>query len=136
MAFLDPNTVIGILESKLGDLVFVRTRSGKVIVRHRPQRTSEFTAAELATQCRLARAAAYVKLVRAQPAVYTLYQQAAKLSGKRACDLAQKDFHQLGINLAGRVRAQALGQAGFDRAGARRFDKDDQLFCGHCAWLP
>ena len=44
MAMLDPNTVIGILQGKVGDLVFVRTKDGRVIVRHRPVRKAEFTA--------------------------------------------------------------------------------------------
>ena len=36
MAILDPNTLIGIIQGKIGDLVFVRTKDGKVIVRRRP----------------------------------------------------------------------------------------------------
>ena len=47
MAFLDPNTVIGILEGKLGDLVFVRAQNGKIIVRQRPEPCSEFTERQL-----------------------------------------------------------------------------------------
>ena len=43
MATLDPNTLIGILQGKLGNLVFVRTKEGKIIVRHRPVRDSDRT---------------------------------------------------------------------------------------------
>ena len=47
---------------------------------------------ELGNQSRFAQAAAYVKSVRQQPEIYAIYQAAAKLSGKRACDLAHADF--------------------------------------------
>jgi hypothetical protein len=36
MGKLDPNHLIGILQGKIGDLVFAEGRDGKVTVRHRP----------------------------------------------------------------------------------------------------
>jgi hypothetical protein len=42
MAKLDPNTVIGILQGKLGNLVFVRMKNGEVTVRQRPVRERTF----------------------------------------------------------------------------------------------
>jgi hypothetical protein len=93
MAMLDPNTVIGILQGKIGDLVFVRTKDGKVIVRHRPVRKAQFTAGELAGQSLLAQANVYVRRIRQEPDEYALYQRAATLNGKRACDLAKADFY-------------------------------------------
>ena len=92
MATLDPNTLIGILQGKLGNLVFVRTKEGKIIVRHRPVRDSDRTPGELANQSRLTLANRYVQGIRQQPDEYLPYQIAAKLKGKRACDLARADF--------------------------------------------
>jgi hypothetical protein len=92
MATLDPNTVIGLVHGKIGDLVFVQTRDGKIIVRHRPVREAEFTARELGNQSLFARAGEHVHKLRQEPERYAVYQQAAKLRGKRACDLANADF--------------------------------------------
>jgi hypothetical protein len=61
MGKLDPNTLIGIINGRIGDLVFARTSDGTVIVRPRPQRQARFTLAELANQSQFARASAYVK---------------------------------------------------------------------------
>jgi hypothetical protein len=93
MAMLDPNTVIGILQGKIGDLVFVRAKNGKVIVRHRPVRSGHSTAGELAGQGLLAQANVYVRRIRQEPDQYALYQRAGSLNGKRACDLAKADFY-------------------------------------------
>jgi len=38
MAQLDANTLIGILQGRLGDIVFAKTDCGRVMVRHRPLR--------------------------------------------------------------------------------------------------
>ena len=38
MAHLDANTLIGILQGRLGDIVFAKTDCGRVMVRHRPLR--------------------------------------------------------------------------------------------------
>ena len=92
MALLDPNTLIGIINGKLGNLVFARTKDGRIIVRHRPVRTAEATGPELANQSRFTQALAYVTRIRPQPAEYAVYQAAAKLKGNRACDLAHADF--------------------------------------------
>jgi hypothetical protein len=92
MGKLDPNSVIGILRGKIGDLVFAETTAGKVIVRHKPKREAPFRIGELANQSLFAQASAYVKRIRPQPDLYAPYQQAAKSSGKRACDLANADF--------------------------------------------
>jgi hypothetical protein len=93
MAMLDPNTVIGILQGKIGDLVFVRAKTGKVIVRHWPVRRTHSTAGELAGQSLLAQANVYVRRIRQEPDQYALYQRAGSLNGKRACDLAKADFY-------------------------------------------
>jgi hypothetical protein len=92
MGMLDPNTLIGIIEGKVGNLVFVRTKDGRVIVRGRPVRQTESTLAERAGQQRLVSANAYVRSIRQQPDQYAPYQEAAKASGKRACDLAKADY--------------------------------------------
>jgi hypothetical protein len=72
---------------------FVRTKNGKVIVRHRPVRRAHSTAGELAGQSLLAQANVYGRRIRQEPDQYALYQRAANLNGKRACDLAKADFY-------------------------------------------
>src|SRR5690349_17894447 len=92
MAILHPNTLIGSLQGTLGDLVLVRTRDGRIIVRHRPVGTDHSTPAEQKAQAALRRANAYVQQVKADPQAYARYQTAARLRGKRACDLARADY--------------------------------------------
>ena len=60
MGMLDPNTLIGILSGKLGDLVFSRLANGKVVVRRRPVRRAPPTASEIASIADFRRAQAYV----------------------------------------------------------------------------
>ena len=92
MATLKPNPILGTLRGKIGDLVFVPAADHTVVVKHLPVRKAEFTAGERRGQQRFAQAAAYVKQVRQQPDIYAFYQAAAKATGRRACDLAHKDF--------------------------------------------
>ena len=92
MAKLDPNTVIGMLQGKLGNLVFSRLRSGVIAVRRKPVRQTPATPNELANQSRFEAAARYVTCVRLDPIRYAPYQAAGKLLGRRACDLANADF--------------------------------------------
>lgn len=92
MGKLDPNTVVGVLRGKLGDLVFVPATDGTVIVRHRPSRETAFSPREKDNQRRFAEAAAYVRRSRQEPELYALYQAAARLQRKRACDLAHADY--------------------------------------------
>ena len=42
----DPNTIVGIINGRIGDPVLVRTEDGRAIVRHRPQREAAFNAIE------------------------------------------------------------------------------------------
>ena len=67
MAKLDPNTVVGILRGKLGNLVFVPAADGSVIVKHRPTRKAAFSSAQTANQGRFGRAAAYVNTPDSSP---------------------------------------------------------------------
>jgi hypothetical protein len=92
MAKLDPNTIIGILQGKLGNLVFSRLKNGQIVVRRRPVRSAECTAGERVTQDQFKGALAYVSRIRPEPALYAPYQAAAKAAGQRACDLANADF--------------------------------------------
>jgi hypothetical protein len=94
MSKLNPNTVIGIVQGKLGDLVFVRMKNGQVYVRHTPVREAPFTAGEEASKSDFGRAGAYVKAKRQDPEQYAPYQAAARVTGKRACDLANADFRR------------------------------------------
>jgi hypothetical protein len=92
MAKLDPNTIIGILRGKIADLVFVRNADGTVHTRHTPVREAAFTPGELITQSHFTQAVAYVRAVGHKPEEYAVYQTAAILRTKRACDLAHADF--------------------------------------------
>ena len=92
MAHLDANTLIGILQGRLGDIVFAKTKDGRVIVRHRPMRKAPFTPLEASNQSLFTRAARYVRSLRNDPEKYAEYQAAAKARGKRACELANADF--------------------------------------------
>jgi hypothetical protein len=92
MAKLNPNTLIGILRGKLGDLVFVPGKDGTVIVKHRPVRRAEFTPAQRANHSRFAQAVAYARLARQQPDLDAFYRALARDRGARPCDLAHADF--------------------------------------------
>jgi hypothetical protein len=92
MGLLQPNPAIGTLHGTVGDLVFVRTQDGRLLVRHRPPPRREFKPGELANQSRFTLASAYVKRVRGQPERYAAYEEAARFLRKRACDLANADF--------------------------------------------
>jgi hypothetical protein len=92
MGLLQPNPTIGTLHGTVGDLVFARTQDGQVQVRHRPVRRVDFKPGELANQSQFKLAAAYVKRVRAQPELYAVYEQAALIARKRACNLAHADL--------------------------------------------
>jgi len=77
MAKLDPNSLVGQLRGKVGDLVFVPATDGTVIVKHAPVRKADFTEGEARTQSDFLRALAYVKAARQQPDLYAQYQAAA-----------------------------------------------------------
>ena len=94
MGMLEPNTIIGIFNGKVGNLVLARMPDGRVIVRRRPVRHAGFTGPELVTQSGFRAAVAYVERIRRQPGEYGVYQAAAKRKGKRACDLANADFRR------------------------------------------
>ena len=72
--------------------MFARAKDGTISVRSRPVREAAFTAGELKSQSRLIKGNTYVQQVKAAPAAYTAYQAAARLRGRRACDLAKADF--------------------------------------------
>jgi hypothetical protein len=92
MARLDPNGLIGILHGRIGDLVLVRQSGGRIIVRARPDRTAAFTPSEKGNQSAFAKAAGYVRRIRQEPEQYAVYEEVARATGRRACDLAHADF--------------------------------------------
>ena len=92
MAILKPNPLIGALEGAVGDLVFAKTKDGRVRVQHRPIRKAPFRSGELLRQACIRGGNEYVARVRRQPDQYAVYQNAARITGKRACDLARSDF--------------------------------------------
>jgi hypothetical protein len=88
---LKPNPLIGLIEGAVGDLVFAHTKDGRIRVQHRPVRKAPFRAGELKRQASVAAANRYVTRVRQSPEEYAVYQNAARITGKRACDLARCD---------------------------------------------
>ena len=46
MALLDPNTLVGILHGKLGNLVVARMKDGRIVVRRPPVRKARCTEGE------------------------------------------------------------------------------------------
>ena len=92
MGMLTPNSLVGLLHGRFGDLVFVRGKDGRIWVRHRPRRQAAVTAGELKGQGLIAAANRYVRKIRQAPEQYAAYQRAARLAGKRECDLAKADF--------------------------------------------
>jgi hypothetical protein len=92
MGKVNPNNAVGIIEGRVGDLIFVKYADGRMIVRHRPVREAPFTAGEVASQSHFGKAVVYMKNLPAQPAQQAVYKQAARSSRKRACDLAVADF--------------------------------------------
>jgi hypothetical protein len=125
MATLTPNTLIGVIHGKIGNLVFVRRKNGKVFVRHRPVRRAPPSEAELVTRARLIEGNRYVQRTKQQADAYAPYQAAAKASGKRACDLARADFshppaiHDVDLSsytgkLGDTIRIEAVDDFGVD----------------------
>jgi hypothetical protein len=92
MGKVNPNNAVGIIEGRVGGLIFVRYADGRMIVRHRPVREAPFTAGEVASQRHFGKAVVYMKNLPAQPAQHAVYKQAARSNRKRACDLAMADF--------------------------------------------
>jgi hypothetical protein len=94
MANITPNPAAGQLSGTIGDLVFARLKNGKVIVRHRPVRTTEKQPGEIANQEEFVRAVAYAKAVwNSQPDLKAKYDAAARQQGRQGFHLAKADFH-------------------------------------------
>jgi hypothetical protein len=93
MAKIIPNPAAGELSGPIGDLVFVRYKPGKVIVRRRPVRASERTAPELANQQSFTASVAYAKNIWAtRPDLRAKYEAAAREQGRQGFHLAKADF--------------------------------------------
>src|SRR5437764_418619 len=93
MANLTPNPAAGQLSGTIGDLVFVRLKNGKIIVRRRPVRKTEKKLGEIANQQSFIRAVAYAKAVwNSQPELQAKYQAAAREQGRQGFHLAKADF--------------------------------------------
>src|SRR5579862_947953 len=92
MAHVIQNPVSGNIAGKIAGLVFVHHADGRTIVRRAPPIPTAFTTAQLKDQRRFAQAVAYFKRVRANPELYASYQQLARETHRRACDLAIADF--------------------------------------------
>ena len=61
MALLDPNTLVGILHGKLGNLVVARMKDGRIVVRRPPVRKARCTEGERVGQSRLAASNRYIQ---------------------------------------------------------------------------
>jgi hypothetical protein len=105
MAKLISNPAIGQLTGTMGDLVFARYKTGKIVVRHRPIRTGEKKPGEAANQQRFALAVVYAKGVWAtQPDLQAKYKAVARERGHEGFHLAKADFR-----LPPKVEEIALG---------------------------
>lgn len=93
MANITPNPAAGQLSGTVGDLVFVRQKNGKVIVRHRPERKTDKKPGEIANQQGFVRAVAYAKAVwNGAPELQAKYKTAARQQGRQGFHLAKSDF--------------------------------------------
>ncbi len=93
MANVIPNPTAGQFSGTLGDLVFARSKNGKVIVRHRPVRKVPKKPGEAANQEGFIRAVAYAKEVwNSQPELRVKYTAAGKRQGRQGFQLAKADF--------------------------------------------
>ncbi len=92
MATVRPNPSAGVFRGKIGNLVYATYPNDRVIVRRRPVHTAESTPAEKRSQGQFAKAIRYMRDALATPELRAIYRRAARLRGKRACDLATADF--------------------------------------------
>jgi hypothetical protein len=92
MAHVIQNPLSGNIAGKIADLVFVHRSDGRTVVRRAPPIPTAFSAPQLKDQRRFAQAVAYLKRVKANPELYANYQQLARETHRRACDLAIADF--------------------------------------------
>jgi hypothetical protein len=76
----------------VGGLVYVHRADGTVIVRRAPRSHAPFTAAQKASQSRFAKAVRWLREIKTVPELYAPYRVAARISRKRACDIAMADF--------------------------------------------
>jgi len=111
MAKMRANRSVGDLQGTVGGLVYVHRADGTVVVRRAAERKADFSEAQEAQQSLFAQGQLFVRRLKADPAQYQPYQQAARVSRKRACDLAISDalcppvIHDIDL-------AQYNGQAG------------------------
>ncbi len=93
MAFIHPNPATGELSGSLGDLVFAKQKSGKIIVRKRPVRKAAKRKGEIANQQGFTSAVAYAKKVWAEdPDLRARYNAAAAIQGRQGFHLAKADY--------------------------------------------
>ncbi len=94
MAILKPNPSIGNPSGSVGELVYATYPDGRVVIRRKPGPETRQTPAEQAAQNRFREAVWYRGRVISDPQQLAPYQAAARIRGKRACDLALADFLQ------------------------------------------
>jgi hypothetical protein len=92
MGYLEPNEFTR-LRGKVGKTLYVAKYGDKYVVKEVPQRAEkEATAAQKPVRQELMNANRYWRSVKTQPELKAIYDVAAKLRKKRACDLAKADF--------------------------------------------
>jgi hypothetical protein len=93
MAKIIPNPAAGELTGTIGDLVFARYKTGKVVVRNRPVRTVEKKPGEIANQQGFTSSVIYAKNVWAnQPELRAKYNAAAREQNRQGFNMAKADF--------------------------------------------
>ena len=92
MAKVKTNPVVEQLRGKIGDLVFKRY-GDEVVVGRKPDLTGQSpTEAQAAVREQFRQAALYGKMVMADPATKTIYEEAAKAKGQPVFSLTIADF--------------------------------------------
>jgi len=124
------NPILEQVRGKVGDLVFKRYGDETVISRAPDTQGREWTEAQLAHREQFRQAALYGKMVLADPATRTIYEEAAEAKGKPVFSLTVADFFHLPsvdeIDLS-----EYAGKVG-DEIGIRAHD-DFQVVAVHVA---
>ncbi len=87
------------ISGKVGNMVFRRTASGKIIITKRPDMSNvKWSEAQIAQRERFKEASLYAKAAMADPKVRAVFDKLAKNNKKRPYDMAVSDYFQ-GNNL-------------------------------------
>ena len=93
MAKVTLSPLVKDIHGKLGNVVFRRSHTGKLIASKTPDMSNvKWSKAQKAHRQRFKKAVAYAKAAMAEPKVRAKYEKAAAKAGKRPFDLAVSDY--------------------------------------------